>query len=269
MARVGVFYSVGFFIVMSAFLLFAVVVMKQYSSSSQRVSEDIGLEKIQTLDNSIQEAFRDYFFAKSGINIKVIGDDILYKEDLPNSASTNFKNNMTRFNNFLQSNFSVELNLSDINNNLSLYVKPHGIYFNHPSYGGNVLKSVYSSANFAGYDVTVYTNAVLNSASCQTIGTVTDPYLNVNAFGSTGSCSKTGITTLTLKDANAVTLAVINLRTFTKSLTITESQPITAEVQISNLDFNSDSTIITTAENVLRFNYADFNFKKNGTIRIV
>ena len=269
MARVGVFYSVGFFIVMAAFLLFAVVVMKQYSLSSQRVSEDIGLEKIQTLDISIQEAFKDYFFAKSGINVKKVGDDILYKESLPNSLSTSFKNNITKFKNFLQSNFSIELNTSDINDNLSLYVKPHGIYFTHPSYGGSVLKSGYTSLNFSGYDVTVYTNAVLNDASCQTLGTVTDPYLNVNVFGSTGSCSKIGITSLTLKDINNVILARVTLVTSTKTLTITGVQAISTDLKVSNLDFNADSAVVTTAENVLRIDNEDFNFKKNGTIRIV
>ena len=55
----------------------------------------------------------------------------------------------------------------------------------------------------------------------------------------------------------------------TKTLTITGVQAISTDLKVSNLDFNADSAVVTTAENVLRIDNEDFNFKKNGTIRIV
>ncbi len=271
MARVGVFYSIGFFLLMGVFLLFTFVVLKESRFTNERLTDDVALVKIHSLDESIQKSFRDLFFLTSGISLSTSANSLTFMEVLPNVQNTSFKNNLSLFKQFIESNYSVTFNTTEIANNLSLFVNPYGIRFTHLSYGGKTLKVFYDTTNFAGFNLTLTVTVPLNVNSCTSTGTSSNPYLSVTAVGSTGSCSRTDITQLTLLDTNTPqnVLARVSLGGKTLNVTYLREQSLTVAVVVSNLNLLNESVTVTTVENVLRYTYPDFGFAKNGTIRVL
>lgn len=270
MDKLGVFYTLGFLILILIFLSFIAVVNKDYSSTAERVGENFGYEKIRNIDQSIQEGFVDIFSLTSGIVLSKTLDSVIFRETLPNPSSTNFKNNLSNYKTFIESNYSsIFLNIQEINTNLPLIVKYYGIKFSHPSYGGGVLDVTYEQNNFNGFTLTITTDETLDSSSCSGSGSSSDPYLNVNAFGVSGSCSQNGVANLELfnTDTPRDRLAVVDLSG--NVLTITEDDEITVELEVDGLDPIGEAILVETPENVLNFYFDDFRYLKNGTIRVL
>ncbi len=269
MARLGVYYSIGFFLIMVVFLGFIIVILKGFNLSTERFSEDSALEKINNIDKSIQESFNDIFDITSGITIRIVGNNLTFIETLPNPNANNFKNNISSLKKFIEGNYSINFTTTDINNNLSLYVKPLGITIIHPNYSDKKVIVTNLQSNFDGYSLTLTTEKNLNSNSCTSSGSSTSPYLNVNAIGSTGTCTKDGITSLTLYDTGNPQILLARISFGGNLLNITAVDNITANLNIINLQQGNQTNIVTTKDGVLYFNFTDFKFTKNGTIRIV
>ena len=252
---------------MTVFLALVVVIVKQSDLSSERFSGNVAIEGVYNLDQSIQASFKDIFTLNSGISVSKIENNVTFSEILPNVKSTNFKNNITKFNDFLESNYSITFNELDLNNNLPLIVKPNGIIFTHPIYGGSILEVFYQN-NFDGFIVSITSSKVLDAGSCS--GSGSGSILNINAVGSTGSCSANGVNSMELfESGTAIRLGTLNLDSVNNILTITSEDSLIISVKAYGLDDNGDDITVTTQENILNYNFEDFNFVKNGTIRIL
>src|SRR3989344_6001568 len=132
MAKVGAYYTIGFLLIMLVFLALIILVNKEFKLSIERFSEDAGFEKIHNIDDSIQKSLRDIFFSSSGISVSATQTSASFSETLPNTA--------------------------EITTNLPLILKPHGITFSHPDYGGNILTVAYNDNNFDRFQVKLNIN---------------------------------------------------------------------------------------------------------------
>src|SRR3989344_247787 len=158
MAKVGAYYTIGFLLIMLVFLALIILVNKEFKLSIERFSEDAGFEKIHNIDDSIQKSLRDIFFSSSGISVSATQTSASFSETLPNSEDNNFKSNITKFKDFIETNYSVIFDTDEITTNLPLILKPHGITYSHSDYGDNILSISYNDNNFGGFQVTLNIN---------------------------------------------------------------------------------------------------------------
>ncbi len=269
MGRVGVLYSIGFLIILVVFISFINLVIRNSNLSSARFSEDAKLEWIRNLDESIQDGFRDIFIKTSGISISRSGYDLFIGENLPNTNADAFKKNLSKYKTFIEGNYSVNFNITEINKTMHLYVKPHGIRINHSTYGGNDMKVVKSQNNFLAYklDLTINTDAFCTSSGINTL-------LDIEVFDPTGSaCILNDVAFLTVRDTNlnGPKIVTVDFPSISNILNITVSSgmSINLNLKIDDLSVSNDSIIVTTDQNILYFNFTDINYTKNGTIRIL
>ncbi len=274
MDRLGVFYTLGFFLLAVVFFSFLIIVNNDFLSTTDRISKNLGYEKIRNLDQSIQKGFRDIFFSTSGISITIGENSTSFREVIPNALITNFLNNVSKYKNFLASNFSINLNNSIIANNLPLVIRPHDITVNmaaNNSYGMTAkwTESSFLPANFTNFLVILETNADLGPSSCNkisggSIGTST----NVRAYGPNKNCNSTNVANFILQSSTGQTLATIT-HVFSYFNVFVNTPPITVTLNVEGLKKTNDHTIVTLPDNVLNYNFKDQGYIKNGSIRLV
>ncbi|MFH1592352.1 MAG: hypothetical protein ABIB47_03220 [Candidatus Woesearchaeota archaeon] len=271
MAKLGVFYTIGFFIVILVFFSFVVIINRNFISTSERLEEDLGYEQIRNLDLSIQKGFKDIFTMLSGISVSKGTNSVTFTEILPNPSDSNFKSNISQYKTFLESNYPVIFEVEEINGNLPLIIQPYGIELGHLSYGGAEMNLTWKQVNFDGFVVTIQADVVLNSGSCDTSGSSSSPYLNLNAYGSSGSCTVTDNSHVEIFDTQLPPnlQVTLDLDEASQVLTVVASETVTAAVSVEGLTDMADDTIVTLPEEVLSYNFGDLNFIKNGTIRLL
>jgi len=276
MDKVGVFYTAGFFIIIVVFFSFLVIVNNDFIATTDRISDNFGYEKIRNLDQSIQRGFSDLYFLTSGIIITKGSNYTSFREALPNTLIPNLVNNVSRYKDFLKSNFSIVLNDTIINSELPLVIRPHNITIRmaaNNSYGMTATWTEsfipYIPANFTNFLVVLVTNFSLNSTSCiKDTGGFIGSSTNVQAYGPNRNCNSTNVALFRLKSSNNLVLATIS-HVFGYFNVFINTPPMTVTVSVEGLKKTDDQIIVTLPDNVLQFNFPDQGFSKNGTIRIV
>ena len=272
MERLGVFYSIGFFILGTVFIAFAVLVTHYFTFSLQEISDDATDQRVHTLDESIQQSFRD-LFTITKITLRSTNDSFTLIETPSQTNDDNFKENLTQFRDFLQSNYSIQFNVTDITTDLPIFIKPYGIIIQHPQYDSGKIAVMYDQVVFDMFNLTINYDNVIDANSCQPSGTSSNPALNVYVIGTSGesSCDFPGISNFDLYDINSPPNLITSVRLSGKNLNITSFDigSTTYTLRILNFDVSNESMIVTTKEQVLSYSYPDFGFFKNGTIRLL
>ncbi|MEK6826533.1 MAG: hypothetical protein AABX08_02635 [Nanoarchaeota archaeon] len=271
MDKVGVFYTIGFFLVLIVFFSFVAVVNRDFASVTDRLESDFGYEKIRNIEKSIQKGVKDIINLIGGVSVNTFENKTTFIETLANSSEPEFFRNLTSYKNYVESNYPFFLEISKFNQTLPLTIMPHNITYLHNRFGGADANVTWQQLNFRGFRVQISVNAPINENSCPNSGTSSSPYLNVEAFGTSGSCAVNGKTHVEIRDTLQSTLqATIDLVTASKTLVIFANEPpVGISVTVEGLDITRDRRTVVLPENVLNYNLTDFNIVKNGTIRIL
>ncbi len=267
MAKVkGMLLTLGFFILILIFFSFALLIANNFRLSKERVSDVIVMDKMKILDESTQEGFRNIFDKTSGITI-VKGSTISFTEELPNDNDFVFKNNLTKFNGFINSSYPININLS-LNEELALWIRSHNIKYYHVAFGGDVIKVKPSTWNFNKYSVRINTDRTLDGTSCSGSGS-SDGKLDVSAYGSgSTSCNLNNVANFKLYDNVDALIAIVNI-TNNNILTIDSEMQINVTTSIEDLNDFGKTVDVKTDENTLTINFSEYNFFKKSAIRVV
>ncbi len=269
MARVGVLYSLGFFLVMAVFLAFVIVILNEYDKTSERFIEEAFFEKVHNLDESIQNSFKKIFNTYSGVKLKISDGVFTFTETFPNQNSSTFISELGELKTTVKNNYPIDIYLNEINKTLALTLNPDGTKFFHPVYGGNNITVTFVQGSFNGFTVKITSSATLDSGSCVSSGTSNNPYLDVTTVGSSGSCTETSIQNFELLDTETPRnrLALVNLNG--DSLTMQSVLGTnTFDIDVEGLKPSNSTRTVTTTQ-ALEFNFEEFNYRKNGTIRVL
>ncbi|MEK6952309.1 MAG: hypothetical protein AABX29_04800 [Nanoarchaeota archaeon] len=265
MAKIkGMLLTLGFFIAVIIFLGFALIISNSFKSSRERVSDYIVFEKARVLDESTQEGFRNIFDKVSGITI-VKGSTISFTEELPNGNDIKFRNNLSRFNNFTNSSYNININTS-LSDDLALWIRPHDIKYYHVDFGDDIIKVQPRTFNFNKYRVDIVTDKVLDGTSCS--GGGGSSKLDVTARGASGtSCNSNTVQNFKLYDNTDVLLAYVNIGN--DILTIDSETKINVTTNIVSLNDLGKEVDIKTDDNALTINLSEYGFFKKSAIRVV
>jgi len=266
MAKIkGMLLTLGFSIVVLIFLGFALIISNSFKSSRERVSDYIVFEKAKVLDESVQEGFRNIFDSVSGITI-VKGSTVSFTEELPNSNDINLKKNLTRYNNFTNSSYPININVS-ISDDMALWIRPHDIKYYHADFGDDIIKVQPRTFNFNKYKVDIITSRILDGTSCSASGS-SGGKLDVTVKGASGtSCNSNSIANFKLYDNADVLLAYVNISS--DILTIDSEIRINITTNIVSLNDLGKEVDIKTDENTLVMNFTEYNFFKKTAVRML
>ena len=181
MARVkGFLFTVGFMIFCAALLTLIVIIFSTTYQEDKRFSEIVALDRLQTLDNSIQHSIKEAFTSSAGINVTFRKEansdftDVMFNETIPNNVDA-FNFNLDYIKLLVESEYNYTfLNVSHIKETLPLLVEPYNILYTH-NFANNQIQIIPEDASptsmLKGYRFVV-TNLI--STECQ----VQDIYFN-------------------------------------------------------------------------------------------
>ena len=269
MARLkkGFFYSLSFSLIIALVFGLSLIAFKNFNFSQERFNEILIFDRVYELDKSIEQGFKDIFNLESGIIINK-GTNITFSEALSNKNSQNFSNALDDYKLFLESNFSVILNIEDTKKRLPLIIIPNQITYYHENFGNSTIKVDAQTSNFAGFTVTVKTAEILSSNSCAGSGVKQNVYIDLFASGSSGSCSYTARSHGIIDLINSKGKAVAKIVVSDNDLDISAMKQINVTTSIDNLE-NPENMFITLPKGALYLNFSEFNIVKNSTIIIL
>jgi len=261
----GIFYTIGFFLIILVLISFAFLISKGDQKTKEILTEISAFTRANELVLSIQEGLKDIFKLKSGITI---GNDFSMSESMPNSKANDFKESINNYKKFIEgNNLSVTLNVDELNKNLPLKIVPHNITYNHSDYGENKVKINAQTNNFDKYKIIVSTVLNLDASSCGGSGGNPSVGIEVEAIGSTGSCTISGYSIITIKEKgpglNLIATFVLN----GYNLTINAIRQVNAKTKIGLNDLGE--THIIFPENIIILNMSDFNIARATTVEIL
>jgi len=261
----GIFYTLGFLFLAGLILSLAAIAYKNFNFSQERFSEILILDKIYNIDSSIKNGFKDIINIKSGITINK-GASIIFSEPLPNM--NNINDVLDEYEDFLESNFSVLVNIEDIKTRLPLKIKPHEIEYFHQDFGDNTINVNANETNFEGYTVSVTTKEDLKGNSCAASGKKQDVYLVFYASGKNKDCSENGKSKskVDLYSSSGQQIATVSVTG--NDLSASSFLPINITISIDNLN-NLGITYILLPKEALYLNFTEFNITKNSTINLL
>ncbi|MBS3146980.1 hypothetical protein J4471_04770 [Candidatus Woesearchaeota archaeon] len=174
MARVkGFLFTVGFMIFCAALLTLIVIIFSTTYQEDKRFSEIVALDRLQTLDNSIQHSIKEAFTSYAGINVTFRKEDnpdftdVMFNETIPNNVDA-FNFNLDYIKLLVESEYNYTfLNVSHIKETLPLLVEPYNILYTH-NFANNQIQIIPEDASptsmLKGYRFVV-TNLI--STECQ------------------------------------------------------------------------------------------------------
>jgi len=123
-----------------------------FSSTEKKFSNDVAIERVKNLDESLQKSLADIFVLHSGITID-IKSKIVIEEKIPNANAADFKEVISEFESYLENNSEeIDLDIDGITKELRLRILPHNIIYSHKDYGQKIIQITPSSLNYKSYE---------------------------------------------------------------------------------------------------------------------
>ncbi len=185
--RKGVLFSAGLILLSLTLLSLSFLLFTSGKESSSDTARMAVADRINDEARSIENAYSAIL--SRHVNVAINGNNVSFSETLPEGASDDFFTSISRFETFATNNseFSVALNTSLLQNRLTLAVIPGGITYTHGNnFGGNETRIANASA------VTSYTlNITMNRTGTINLRWIT---LNEDAGGVRFSVEVRGLT---------------------------------------------------------------------------
>ncbi len=168
----GFLFTIGFLIFCTALITLMIITFSTTFQEDKRISEIASLDRLQSIDSSLQHSFLELFNTFSNINVSVSTidnddkTDIMFNETIPNNIA-DFQTSLDRLKVLTEGNYeNIFLNISNLKSTLPIIVKPYNILYTHDFLNNQIQiipEDVSSTSNLKGYSF-VITN--LNDASC-------------------------------------------------------------------------------------------------------
>ncbi len=143
-------------VVLTASFLFHQQGMEEQGSMARLALFDRMADEFTAAEKGLREIINSSGI--SGINISAEGFTVSITEPLPNPNSVQLEGNASNWKEFVEntSDFSLSVDISDINDKLSMYING-AEYVHWPSFGGNNIR-VYGAGDVQGYSVLLQIN---------------------------------------------------------------------------------------------------------------
>lgn len=271
----------------AALLTLIVIIFNTSYQEDKRFSEILSLDRLQTLDNSIQFSIKEAFISHAGINVtfrKVENPDftdVMFNETVPNDISA-FRFDLDYIKLLTETEYTnIFLNISHIKETLPLLVEPYNILYTH-DFENNQIKiipeDVTSQSHLKGY---FFQLANVEDAICinPTIYTTPPANFQLRIYGIETTTqailcdldvliNPDGKTTISMGTINYLTIEIDN----GGIATITNNQggsPIVASILYldPNVDYNKTKVVLPGS--IIRISDPDFNVFRKDSIRIL
>ena len=250
--------TLGTFFIVSVILSFVIMSYRYAKTSEDRFTELAVLDRTDDMFSSIELAIKDRFAASTSIRINETNVTLI--DNLNNTNLFHFINNLTYFENFLESNLK-EVNLSIGSYKLLL---PNSMIYNHTDFGqGNI---TISPLNAQSYTITIRSPTINITAISESGGsagtTIKIDYYDTEGILHQGLFDKT-IVTLTLESGSGIIiyLSANEIKIWNKG----NYQDASAEIRI---EYSQAPDEVTLYGSSLAVNYAAFNVTKQGAIKL-
>lgn len=289
MARVkGFLFTVGFMIFCASLLTLIVIIFSTTYQEDKRFSEIVALDRLQTLDNSIQHSIKEAFTSSAGINVTFRKEDnpdltdVMFNETIPNNIEA-FNFNLDYIKLLVESEYNYTfLNISHIKETLPLVVEPYNILYTHNFENKQIQiipEDVSPQSHLKGYFF-ILTNLADPSCLNPTINTDPPATFRLRIYGIQTTTQailcyrddninpyKRSLITLGTPSSGYLTIEIDN----GGIATITNNQANAKIASILYLEPNADynKTKVVLPGSVIRISDPDFNIYKKDSIRIL
>ncbi len=201
--RKGVLFSAGLILLSLTLLSLSFLLFTTSMESSSDTARMAVADRINDEARSIENVYSGIL--SRHVNVTINRNNISFAETLPEGASENFFTAISRFETFAENNseFSVALNTSLLQNRMPLTVMPNGITYTHENnFGGNETRIANASS------VTAYTlNITMNKTGAINLRWLT---LNEDAGGVRFSVEVKGLTGTSKYDSRVLSKTSIS-----------------------------------------------------------
>ena len=263
----GILFSIGLT------MMGLIVLGAALSLAQGRTRENIDILKLSVYDRiydesaSIDNGYRS--LVSNAITVTSSGNNVSFKEVLPNPYAADFQLDSARFVLFVRQFKDFEMKISVDEGNLPMFVLPAGILYNHTNgFGGNTI-SVSNAQAVKKYDITITLPA---SGSFNWTSINTDPGgLEVHIRGEPGGYDGTSfLSTSATSVFRASSGGNDTLLTFGpgKALDIA-SNSLTAEITTSmTIDTTAPLSVVLNDESI-NITASEYNITRIGPVRVL
>ncbi len=146
----SILFTAGLVLMASVLLTLAVLLFYNTMESEDRFIEMSSLDTMHNLYDSVETGVRETLFGGLSdelIEVDRTSNEVVFKEDLPNTDDTNFRDKLSEFKDFVGSNFlGVGLNITEMNKTLPFVVYPYNLVYTHPDDFGERRIKIYPEA---------------------------------------------------------------------------------------------------------------------------
>lgn len=284
----AVLLTIGMLFLSSLVFSLAVILFHNTQGTESRFAEIILYDRLYDLDSSIQRGFKEIFIRNSGITLRLVNDTVTVIETLPHTS--NFAAEMDTYEDYLEEAYSADplvtiddTVLTNIKNDLPLYIMPHNILIEHSSFpSGDILELTPSSLNVENYSISLTAltqQSVVFNPSIDPTPPLDFP-LRISVTTNSGTSTQiydinpgqTNPVTLTFSDGGNpptetdVTVILNNPAALTinrKGIAIYHNIEIALDHQTEQMNY------ITYPNNLFTINIPGDNLQKTSTVRIV
>lgn len=273
----AILFTLGlFFLAITVFSL-AIIIFHGSLKSEDVFLRFVSLDRVYELDVSLQNSIKEIFNAKSGMSVSSTGSTVSFQDYLPNQNKGQLISALNNFRNYVElNNSNIDIDVSEIIENMSLVIWPYNITYKHLFSGDNITYvSPSAESNITSYIIYLNTRNVNFTTYSWDIVPSGSNTFELNVQDDQGNSDSD---TYSIGDSDEHIMTVETLAGDIK-IKIWESSKLfinnTAELNLSIRtdvgfeEFPDEETSVVISGNIINIDFSDFGIKKKSGVRII
>ena len=271
----GVLFSIGLLVLSMTILTTSFIFLQGNIESQEEIARLSIYDRMHSEIKCIENSYSNIL--SMVVDVSIYDNSVSFRERLPNPNADDFKDNVDGFREFAinNSDFYLQLDMTEVKNDLPLIVEPLGIKYYHDSGFGNNRIAVINSSDIANYslDLKIAEDGSINTVWNDVAGT--DEFsinieTNTDTYSETRSLDFSASSTLEINISDAtdkfINMVIGDLDIGSLEIENTDNLDL---IVYTEMGVESDIPSVTFPKETINMTAVEYKISKLGKIRVM